>query len=294
MQNLNSNDVTEILGISISTLKRWTENGIIECTKTAGGHRKFTMKHIRNYYKNTKNSDKNIGLGLERLQHKRIYDLINNNNFLELAGLLADASLESDELSVSIIINGSYMKGFKVEKIFDEIIEPATRSVENALQEGYLSHLESFISRKLISRTVDNLIRDKPNGSSNGKTALCVNFEDNLPDLGVIMSEVVLRHSGYNVFNTGSHADMGSLKIILEKRQVDLVLFYLCNMQCCLATVKENLKKTEYQTKEIIKLAKELDISVIFGGNGLQFLPSTMANTESTFIKYFDLKTLIS
>ena len=35
MRYLNSNDVAEILGINISTLKRWTENGTIGCSKTA-------------------------------------------------------------------------------------------------------------------------------------------------------------------------------------------------------------------------------------------------------------------
>ena len=72
MRYLNSNDVAKILGVNISTLKRWTENGTIECTKTIGGHRKFTMQNVRNYYKNHKTADKNIGLGLEYLKFKKI------------------------------------------------------------------------------------------------------------------------------------------------------------------------------------------------------------------------------
>ena len=52
MKYLNSKEVANILGINISTLKRWTDNGTIKCKKTPGGHRKFTMQHIREYYKN--------------------------------------------------------------------------------------------------------------------------------------------------------------------------------------------------------------------------------------------------
>ena len=73
MRYLSSNDVAEILGINISTLKRWTDNGTIGCSKTAGGHRKFTMQHVRDYYKDNKNADKNLGLGLELLEHKMIF-----------------------------------------------------------------------------------------------------------------------------------------------------------------------------------------------------------------------------
>ena len=124
MRYLTSNDVAEILGVNISTLKRWTDNGTIDCTKTAGGHRKFTMQHVRDYYKKNKNADKSFGLALERLEHKRIYESINKNDFLELATRLADASIESDDLSVSNIIHGGYMKGLPVEYIFDKIRKP--------------------------------------------------------------------------------------------------------------------------------------------------------------------------
>ena len=293
MRYLNSNDVAEILGINISTLKRWTENGTIGCSKTAGGHRKFTMQHVRDYYKSNKNSDRSMGLGLERLEHKTIYELLNKSNYTELAKILADSSLESNEVSVNNIINGAYMKGIKASLICDEIIEPGSMIVENALRQEYISHVEAFISRKLITRSVESLNQSKPNGSFNGKTALCVNFEDNLPDLGVVMSEIVLRHNGYNVLNTGSHAELGNLQGVIEKKNVDLLVFYLCDMQCCMATVQDNLSKTASQVKSIVTLANKLKVKVIFGGSGIQFLEGVSEQINITFDKYSELEKLI-
>ena len=60
MRCLNSKEVSEILGVNVSTLKRWTENGNINCHKTAGGHRKFTMQNVRDYYKDNKNAPKDL------------------------------------------------------------------------------------------------------------------------------------------------------------------------------------------------------------------------------------------
>ncbi len=293
MRYLNSKDVAEVLGINISTLKRWTENGTIRCSKTAGGHRKFTMQHVRDYYRNNKNADKNLGLGLERLQHKTVYELINKKEYVELAKILADASLESNEVTVNNIVNGAYMKGIQASTICDEIIEPGSMIVENALSQKYISHVEAFISRKLITRSVESLNHNKPNGSFNGKTALCVNFEDNLPDLGVVMSEIILRHNGYNVLNTGSHAELGSLQDVIKKKNMDLLLFYLCDMQCCMATVKDNLSKTASQIKNIVSLAKKLKVKVIFGGSGINFLPNVSGQIQSTFNRYSDLEKII-
>ena len=293
MRYLNSNDVSEILGINISTLKRWTESGKIDCVKTAGGHRKFTMQHVRNYYKNNQKANKSLELGLEHLKHKNIYNLINKDEFSELAKILADSSIESDDLTVNTIVNGLYMKGVPVEIICDDVVEPASLVVENGLQQSYLSHIEAFISRKLITRIVEGLNQNKPNGTFNGKTAMCVNFEDNLPDLGVVMSEVILRHSGYNVFNTGSHAELGNLEEVIKKKNVDLLLFYLCDMQCCMATVKDNLDKTENQIFDITKLANNIGIKVIFGGSGLQFIGKASSNIDSRFTKFSELKKII-
>ena len=295
MRYLNSRDVAEILGVNISTLKRWTDNKTIQCTKTPGGHRKFTMKHVREFYKSNKKSTKNLGLGLEKLRHKRIFDFINKEKYHDLAEILADSSVESDELSVNTIINGLYMKGVSVEMICDKVIDPGSNIVENALRKGYLSHPEAFISRKMITRSVEILNINKPNDLSNSMNALCVNFEDNLPDLGVVMSEAVLRHISYNVFNTGSHAELGNLETVIEKKEINLVLFYLCDMQCCMATVQENMSKTENQVASVISLVNKIDnVQVIFGGSGLHLMPNIQNKINLTFNTFSELKKVVS
>jgi hypothetical protein len=165
--------------------------------------------------------------------------------------------------------------------------------VENALRQNYISHVEAFISRKLITRSVESLNAYQRNNKFNTKSALCVNFEENLPDLGVVMSEVILRHSGYNVFNTGSHAKLGDLENILDKKLVEMIVFYLCDMQCCMATVKDNILKTEDQVDEILRFAREKNVKVLFGGSGLEFLSKAKQSFDNTFVTFSELKSLI-
>ena len=43
MKYLSSKDVANILGINISTLKRWTDSGKLTCEKTGGG---LSLIHI--------------------------------------------------------------------------------------------------------------------------------------------------------------------------------------------------------------------------------------------------------
>ena len=293
MKYLNSKEVSGILGINISTLKRWTDSGKFGCEKTAGGHRKFTMQHIRDYYKTHSNSSKSDFLSLDSKEHKKIYGLINQQDYKQLAIDLSNASLKADESTIDTIINGLYMNGIPVADLFDYVVDVAGNIVEDQLKNNKIAHTDAYLSRKIITRSVDGLNRDKPNGNFNGKNALCINFEDNLPDIGVVMSEVLMRHNGYNVFNSGSHAELGELSEIIIKRKIDIVLFYLCNLQCCNAVVEDNVAKTVTQIFDSIKVAKKLDIKILFGGEGLFLLDDIKGKIDNSFLTYNDLKKLI-
>ena len=293
MKYLNSKEVSGILGINISTLKRWTDSGKLGCEKTAGGHRKFTIQHIRDYYKTHSNSSKSDFLSLDSKEHKKIYGLINQQDYKQLAIDLSTASLKADESTIDTIINGLYMNGIPVADLFDYVVDVAGNIVEDQLKNNKIAHTDAYLSRKIITRSVDGLNRDKPNGNFNGKNALCINFEDNLPDIGVVMSEVLMRHSGYNVFNSGSHSELGELSEIIIKRIIDIVLFYLCNLQCCNAVVEDNVAKTVTQIFDSIKVAKKLDIKILFGGEGLFLLDDIKGKIDNSFLTYNDLKKLI-
>jgi len=293
MKYLSSKDTANILGINISTLKRWTDSGKIKCEKTAGGHRKFTMQHIRGYYKSFSDSSKNISLGIENKEQKFLYGLINDRDYKELAQNLAASSLKADELSVRTIVNGLYMNGVPIPDLLDYVIDVAGHIVELQLKTNKLDHTDAYLSRNVITRSVDSLNNDQPNGSFNEKNALCVNFEDNLPDIGVVMSEVLLRNNGFNVYNTGSHAELGDLKNIIKNRKINLLLFYLCDLQCCNAIVEKNINKTKNQIIEIVKLAKKINTKVIFGGEGLKLLKGVKNQIGNSFLTYNDLSKII-
>ena len=293
MKYLSSKDTANILGINISTLKRWTDSGKIKCEKTAGGHRKFTMQHIRGYYKSFSESSKNISLGIENKEQKFLYGLINDRDYKELAQNLVASSLKADELSVRTIVNGLYMNGVPIPDLLDYVIDVAGHIVELQLKTNKIDHTDAYLSRNVITRSVDSLNNDQPNGSFNGKNALCVNFEDNLPDIGVVMSEVLLRNNGFNVYNTGSHAELGDLKNIIKNRKINLLLFYLCDLQCCNAIVEKNINKTKNQIIEIVTLAKKINTKVIFGGEGLKLLKGVKNQIGNSFLTYNDLSKII-
>ena len=80
---------------------------------------------------------------------------------------------------------------------------------------------------------------------------------------------------------------------IIVKRNIDIVLFYLCNLQCCNAVVEENVSKTVSQIYSSIKIAKNLNIKILFGGEGLFLLEDIKGKIDNSFLTYNDLRKLI-
>ena len=289
MKYLSSKEVASIIGCNESTIRRWTDKGFITCQKTAGGHRYFTLQDIRAYYKKNNNLGKKTKLASSKKSLDKIYQLINDSKHKDLSILLAKSSIISDEISTNNIITHLYLYGNSVELIFDQIIEKSLDLIESWLDKGVITHSEDYVARKLITRYVESLCQNKPNGNYNGKNALCINFEDNLPDIGVVMSEVVLRHQGYNVFNAGSHAELGDLAKMINTHKLDLMIFYLCDRQCCNAISSHNLSKTKKQISQISDISNDNDVKVLFGGSGYRQVEENKNKNILSFLTYNDL-----
>ena len=49
---LTTDNVSKILHVGKSTVKRWTEEGKLKCFRTPGGHRKFKVESVQEFIRN--------------------------------------------------------------------------------------------------------------------------------------------------------------------------------------------------------------------------------------------------
>lgn len=50
-QFLSTDDVSKVLHVGKSTIKRWTDEGKLKCFRTPGGHRKFKATNVEEFIK---------------------------------------------------------------------------------------------------------------------------------------------------------------------------------------------------------------------------------------------------
>ena len=130
MKYMNSKDVALIMGVNVSTIKRWTDAHQLPCYQTPGGHRKFTLGHVNEFLKKNKKKIKKVNLlELKGLTDKELMHNVEHGDFSKLNSIFFKAAIEADQNKISTIITGLYLKGVELENIYDNLVLPVMHSI---------------------------------------------------------------------------------------------------------------------------------------------------------------------
>tara|TARA_B100001250_G_C19686336_1_gene738204 strand:+ start:64 stop:909 length:846 start_codon:yes stop_codon:yes gene_type:complete len=278
-KGLNTKQVGNLFGVDESTVRRWSLAGKIKCSSSAGGHRKFSYKDIINF-------SKTRGLKLNQNQDTSDKTAIINQ--------MLSYSLNNNSSSIELILIKLYLNGMELKDIMDNVVENTLINLQSKLDKREISVAEEHIARKIISKSLNgfklSIINDN---SKNKKNILCLNLENDIPDLPIDMIQILLENINYNVYNCGSHTSIKDVKKLLEKQTYKAIFIYLCDRQCCTSTIKDNIKKTNKDLEAISILAKKYNIKLFLGGPSFKNINENVLKNFNQFTKYSEVLSLI-
>ena len=278
-KGLNTKQVGNLFGVDVSTVRRWSLAGKIKCSSSAGGHRKFSYKDIINF-------SKTRGLKLNQNQDTSDKTAIINQ--------MLSYSLNNNSSSIELILIKLYLNGMELKDIMDNVVENTLINLQSKLDKREISVAEEHIARKIISKSLNgfklSIINDN---SKNKKNILCLNLENDIPDLPIDMIQILLENINYNVYNCGSHTSIKDVKKLLEKQTYKAIFIYLCDRQCCTSTIKDNIKKTNKDLEAISILAKKYNIKLFLGGPSFKNINENVLKNFNQFTKYSEVLSLI-
>ena len=282
MKYLNTKQVASLFNVDNSTIRRWTLTNKLKCTSSNGGHRRFSFKNIIKFIKT---NPKKLSLNLDLLG---LIDMKKSK-----AGIINDIvknalNMKSHEIEALLI--RLYLKGNTLGEIFDNFINQALDEIQALLDNKKISVAEEHISRKTISKSLFNF-RDsiKKEAQSTNLTALCLNLENDVPDLAIDMIQIILESKNYTVHNSGSHTSVENLKLILEKYKFNSLYIYMCNRQCCTSTVKNHLENTIESLEKISRLCKKHTIKLYIGGPSTLNIDKIISFNYNKFSKFSEI-----
>jgi methanogenic corrinoid protein MtbC1 len=255
---LSPKSFAEAIGVSESSVKRWADSGLIDVTKTAGGHRRIVLSDAIRFLR---------ARGMRLVHPERIgLTGITDVDFLP-SGKSPDESKIIDALragrasAITSILTAAFVQGLSVADLWDG---PITRALESLGElwltddsgiplehEGTMAIMDAIVTIKGLIPEPAPDSRVGMGGAPSGDPYL-------LPSLA---ASAVLTESGFKVVNLGPDTPSDSFLDAARRQRPDIVWLSLTS------------KRTDKQMLEIDALIDELRQSVsqvVLGGRFAQ------------------------
>lgn len=248
MQNVHFTppQIAQILGVNVSTIKRWVDKGILPAQKTAGGHRKVSRSDLQKLITEQNITDSYI---LKNFQNKQ-----KKYNYLDYYQALKDRQYQSAE---KIILKQKIISG-DVISILTEIISPTLNQIGQDWSEQKISiadeHRISFMIRQHLYLL--NEILPKPKSNASKALLACVIEENHELPLQII--HLILKETGWQTSILGINTPAEAIIEEYEKDNYQII---------CLAKIYRTTK-TSFKEIEQIRENIKAKTKIILGGNG--------------------------
>lgn len=261
----NSQEAAKVLGVNVSSIKRWTDEGKLHCVKSAGGHRKFLLHHLAAFLeKNKKVAAKATLFPVETVNDLQISQQILRGEFDYLHHYVLDLAFAFERHRILQVLQGLYMAQFSLATIYDRLVAPVLRDIGQLWERGQVSVIEEHIASQNIR---DSLIRLQAVISippTEKSVVACLCFPDELHDMGLKMTDHILESQGYKVLFSGALTPSTDLEGLVKSFRPEKVFLS--------STIVKDAPATQQALDQIVAVCRNLNIELYLGGPGFSHL----------------------
>ncbi|MGD9487358.1 MAG: B12-binding domain-containing protein [Calditrichaceae bacterium] len=265
IQYFSTEEAAVLLGVNVSSIKRWTESGKLECVKTAGGHRKFLIEHLKKFIdENNKYSSKIQVIPIEKEEDLQISYHIFHHDFDYLIAYTLQQALNCNRSRVQQVLNGLYLAQYPLYEIYDRLVTPLLYQIGDLWEKEIISITEEHFASQTIK---DSLIRLQGIIRMPQKRvgmAMCMNFDLELHDIALKMVDHILELRGFKVLFSGQKTPQTRLEHIFEHFAPERM--YISS------TYFEDPVRTQAEFDNICDLCDRFSIKLFIGGRGFDGL----------------------
>jgi MerR family transcriptional regulator, light-induced transcriptional regulator len=249
-------DVARALGVGVSTVKRWVDDGILAAHKTAGGHRKLLVADVLRVVR----EGDFPRLDLRSLEF--VAEPHGGADATVLSRQLLNALKRGERDTVRSLIHGAHRSGVAVESLADFVIAPAMYQLGHEWETGRIEVLHEHRGTQVCASALYEL-KAVLEAQANADRPLAVGGspEHDHYLLANLLAEMVLLDVGWRVVSLGPHTPMSSFRQALAELRPRLLwisVSQIVDRDCFLA---------EY--RELYQEAERAGVAVAVGGRAL-------------------------
>ena len=256
----NSYEIADIIGVNVSTIKRWTNTGKLSCFQSIGGHRKFHLSHITDFLKKNNNIYTDIDLTHLVGKNSRLINAINNYEFDYLIQYSYKNLISGDKTSFLSLNNSLILKGYSSYLLFDKMILPILIQIGEEWSKGKLSITEEHLASEIIRKYLSNLnYQHFP--SKTTYNAFCFTLINDKHDIPLHMAESIMNQfNKIKTFNLGSSLPITDFIKLSEKIHPDIIYISIIYI--------EKMKVFNREIKTLCNNFIKSNTKIYFSGTG--------------------------
>ena len=200
------------LGVGVSTVKRWVDEGILPAHRTHGGHRKLLRAEV-------------LAVAREKsLPRGDVTGLLVNStrktNPEALKSLFLQAVLEGNSEQVRALLRRAYRSGLPLEALADHLIAPVMQQVGHDWETDRIDVWKEHRGTQVCATAVYELFAEvAPRAESQRPVALGGGPEGDPYHLASLLAQLALVDAGWDAVNLGPNTPFQSFtKAVRELR----------------------------------------------------------------------------
>ena len=248
---LKTQQVADALGVSVSSIKRWVDSGVLEATRTMGKHRLVLLSSALQFARREKFPVD----GLLAMSAQPVSATIDDR----LCDQLLDALKSGEDRKASSLIVSAYHSGLGVVPLADRLIRPTMERIGHGWLLGQWDIYEEHQATSLMMSTLAGL-NSALIQSARGPRPLAIGAspEGDPYILPGLLAEITVREAGWDVRNLGGDLPLRSLAAATRKYRPKLIFLSASRI----ADRPQFLNDYSY----FYEAANQVDAAVILGG----------------------------
>lgn len=202
-RTITTDEAARLAGVTASTIKRWADEGLLPCVKTAGGHRRFRVEDVRSFV--------SISSGRGSLLSSAPTTA---DDWIRIWRSGTPSAIDASLLLARGALGSWYGVADSVGRVVTELGEQWAANRIRVVDEHIVSHA--------LQRSLGRIADSRPVSPDAPRCALATPNGE-LHVLGLALAELCLREAGWNTIWLGASTPAEDLVTLLEAGEIQLI-----------------------------------------------------------------------